>query len=192
MQHPAEREAERLRTIITALAAAMPDMELSVAKDVIFESEKKAAELERQQVEQSHLFMLPDTKPQTIAAAIALQPDIAELVADKKINAIKETRARFGANGTYLGLKEAKEGVEHYGQYGAGPGPVPAPSHGSCASNAPGDIALWIEVYGTSTKEEYDAGKHINAIKEVRARCPSHPSLYDAKKGYEEWRRVYR
>lgn len=195
MDHPAEREAERLRTIITTLAEVMPEMEMGIAKDVIFGSEAKAAELERQQVQKANIFMLPDDSPRTIAMFIELQPDIAALVPHKKIHAIKEVRARVGAGGTYIGLKEAKEGVEFFeakAHLSAGT-PAPTTAVGHCPANTPGAICDWIQDYGHIVRDTYDIkGNKITAIKEVRALCPSFPSLMAAKEGFEEWVRRYR
>jgi ribosomal protein L7/L12 len=198
--HPAEREAERLRTIITTLAEVEPGMELGIAKDVIFKIEEETCKLEKQQVEVSGLFMLPDDAPRTIAAFIELQPDIAALCEDKKINAIKEVRARAGANGTHIGLKEAKEGVEFYSasKHRSAGTPAPTTATGWCIDNTPQAICDWIEDYGHTVRDEYDSkagvsghGK-IQAIKEVRALCPSGPSLYEAKIGFEKWVATYR
>lgn len=197
-QHPGEREAERLRTILTTLAEVEPNMELSIAKDVIFKIEKETCKLERQQVENGNLFMLPDSAPRTIAAFIELQPDIAALCEHKKIHAIKEVRARAGANGTHIGLKEAKEGVEFFStktHLSSGTTP-PATAVGWCSDNTPKAICDWIEDYGTTVRDAYDTavsghGK-ILAIKEVRAVCPSGPSLTEAKAGFEHWAAIYR
>lgn len=196
--HPAEREAERLRTILTTLAEVEPNMELGIAKNVIFRIEEETCKLERQQVEKNNLFMLPDDSPRTIAAFIELQPDIAALCDSKKINAIKEVRARAGAGGTHIGLKEAKDGVEFFStkvHLGAGT-PAPTTAIGWCINKTPKAICDWIEDYGHTVRDAYDTavsghGK-IAAIKEVRAVCPSKPSLVESKAGFEHWVAIYR
>jgi ribosomal protein L7/L12 len=196
--HPAEREAERLRVIIETLAATSPDMTMFTAAPTIFEIERKTAELERVQVERDveragsykgAIFHLPDNSPVTAARFVAICPPITDFLPHKKTNAIKELRARTG-----LGLKEAKDGIEHWEKYGTAPAPsAPASSSGGTATRH--TVADWIDslsvthiVHGHLT-DLIDGRPHakINAIKEIRSMCPSYPNLKDAKEGVDEW-----
>lgn len=197
MQHPAEREAERLRIILTTLAESMPDMELGIAAPIIFETEKKTAELERQQVETAGIFMLPNSKPETIAAFIELQPDIADLCVDKKINAIKEVRSRAGADGTFIGLKEAKEGVEWFvsGGHFAVPTTSASPPGAWNPTFTTAEAVEWVDLQPEIT-DAYDSPgfsggpNKIQAIKECRAMTTL--GLTEAKDLVEAWARMYR
>ncbi len=197
--HPAEREAERLRVIIETLAATSPDMTMFVAAPTIFEIEQKTAAMEKVQFDQRLAAMrtppsctLPDTSPETAAKFVDLCQEIKDMMPHKKINAIKELRARTG-----LGLKEAKDGVEHWEKYGAGSAPAPRSSSGS---STPVAIADWIDSLGSghSLQPHLDdvltgvTHAKIKAIKEVRFTCPMAPGLKEAKEGLEEWYRRHK
>lgn len=198
--HPAEREAERLRVIIETLAATSPDMTMFVAAPTIFEIEKKTADMEKVQWEKDVLaarprpvITLPDSTPQTAAKFVDLCQEVKDFLPHKKINAIKELRARTG-----LGLKEAKDGIEWWEKYGT-TGPPPASSSGAL-SPTPANVVTWIDslpathpvrvhltdmMHGT-------AHSKIKAIKEVRMDCPHLPGLKEAKEGVEAWERKER
>lgn len=205
--HPAEREAERLRVIIETLAATSPDMTMFTAAPTIFEIEKKTAELERVQVHETldtpghytgAIFHLPDNSPETAAKFVAICPPITDFLPHKKINAIKELRARTG-----LGLKEAKDGIEHWEKYGAGPASGPTPPASSSAATPPpttANIVRWIDSLSPTHPVRVHlsdmmrgmAHSKIKAIKEVRAACPYLPGLKEAKIGVEGWERKER
>jgi ribosomal protein L7/L12 len=202
--HPAEREAERLRVIIETLATTSPDMTMFTAAPTIFEIEKKTAELERVQVQETldtpghytgAIFHLPDNSPETAARFVAICPPITDFLPHKKINAIKELRARTG-----LGLKEAKDGIEHFERYGtaAGPAPATASSSGAFGGKTPtaGLVADWIATLHVThpiirhiedVMHGSGSSPKIKAIKEVRADCPMYPGLKEAKEGVEEF-----
>lgn len=103
------REAERLRIIVETLAYTNPGMTMDEAVPVLWEIEQRTAKLEAPEAGTQYID-LPNDLPETIALFIDLQPDIqAELKSARKIHAIKLVRAR-----TFKGLKESKEGVEHW------------------------------------------------------------------------------
>lgn len=104
-----EREADRIRVIVQTLAFAHPGMTLKEAAPLIFEIEKRTAELES-----------PHTPGDDLTNAVGVarwinkpvNKDIQDMIISPgmsagKIHGIKEVRARTG-----LGLREAKEGVE--------------------------------------------------------------------------------
>lgn len=197
--HPAEREAERLRTIIETLAATCPEMTMFAAAPVIFEIEGKTAQKEKVQWEKDVLAMrpkptatLPDTSPETAARFVDLCQEVKDHMPHKKINAIKELRARTG-----LGLKEAKDGIEYWERYYPLPvAPAPPPASSSRAPT-PVAIADWIDTLGPGHSVQphladmLSGTTHakIKAIKEVRFTCPMTPGLKEAKEGVEEWER---
>lgn len=116
----ARDEAQRLRVIIESLAYTSPAMTMDEAASVIFEIEKRTALLEGpKEAARIPATKLKDDRPETVAAFIDCVPAIYQFICDgKKIDAIKETRARIvssahGGTGL-LGLKEAKEGVEYW------------------------------------------------------------------------------
>ena len=189
------REAERLRTIIVTLAETMPDMPMRTASEVIFESEKKSAELDRIALPQPMYVPLPDTSPKTGAKFIDGVPHIQQpIIEGKKINGIKEFRTLTG-----WGLREAKEAVEEWDrQRGGITSPPVSSSHATTGTWTASQIADWIDgqtkiidmITGAGTPTgSFSAGK-IHAIKEVRATCPSHPGLKEAKEGVEHWQRT--
>lgn len=189
------REAERLRTVIVTLAETMPDMPMSMAQDVIFKSEQRAAELDKIAMPTPAYVPLPDTSPKTGAKFMDGIPHIYQHVLDgKKINAIKEFRTLTG-----WGLREAKEAVEEWERNRAGITSPPMSSSATTGTWTASQIADWIDgqpkiitmitsTPGTMTGS-FTSGK-IHAIKEVRATCPSHPGLKEAKEGVEEWQRT--
>lgn len=196
-RHPGEREAERLRIILSAFAEAQPTMTLNEALPTILAVEKRTAELEAPTVpapaRPSGKFLLPDTDPQTIASWIDLTPDIQTLLRDEKtIQAIKEVRSRCSAPGGPLGLKESKEGALHWRDTrmairattaapAAPPGRIP-----------PHTIAAWIDEPGKGDIRSFlRDGKKILAIREVRHRYSPVLSLKEAKDGVEEWARIH-
>ena len=200
--HPAEREAERLRVIIQTLAEASPDMTMFAAAPTIFEIERKTAELEKVQFDQRLAAMrtppactLPDSSPETTAKFVDLCQEIKDFMPHKKINAIKELRARTG-----LGLKEAKDGIEYWERYyplPAAPAAPPKSSSGTTRTPTPVAIADWIDTLGPGhsvmphMEDAYKGVAHakLKAIKEVRYTCPMAPGLKEAKEGVEEWLR---
>lgn len=195
--HPAEREAERLRVIIETLAATSPDMTMFVAAPTIFEIEKKTADMEKVQWEKDVLAArprpvatLPDTSPETAARFVDLCQEIKDELPHKKINAIKELRARTG-----LGLKEAKEGIEYWEKHHSTT--TPASSSSTALSGHSARIwADWIEhsTGATAIRRDLRAKASpyykIQAIKDVRA-ASSTLNLKEAKEAVEEWFRVY-
>lgn len=201
--HPAEREAERLRVIIETLAHAKPDMTIYEAAPKIFEIEKKTAELEKVQVlpapagpgyYDGSVFYLPDSEPQTLAKFVEICPPIQAFLPHKKINAIKELRARTG-----VGLKEAKDGIEYFEAHGSVVVPAPpTPPVGSSSGRSfptPLSVADWIETDPTAIHIRHilttRATTHykILAIKETRASTLL--GLKEAKEGVEEWVKIY-
>lgn len=125
--HPAEREAERLRVIIETLAATSPDMTMFVAAPTIFEIEQKTMAHEKVQWDKQLAAMrpapsctLPDSSPQTAAKFVDLCQEIKDFMPLRKIDAIKELRARTG-----LGLREAKEGIQYWERHYGGSAPAP-------------------------------------------------------------------
>lgn len=188
MFHPANREAERLRVIIESLAYTDPDMPMSLAKEAIFEIEQKSLKLESAQLPMQQL-VLENVLPETIAKFIDLQPDIQALVPHKKINAIKECRSRVAS----LGLKEAKEGVEHWAHTRTGAIPyVPSPMPTMTATTGPAiaaaiDAHLSLREYGREVGIGTPGYNKINWIKDVRAEL--RVGLKEAKDGCEQWLR---
>lgn len=196
--HPA-REAERLRAIIVTLAEAMPDLPVSEAAPIIFKSEQRSAQLESVLLTPSRVYpKFADTTPETGAKFIDLCPAIQEPIIDsKKINGIKEFRALTG-----WGLKESKEAVELWDKLRTAPPPVaaaaaPRPAYTGAWSSTM--IADWIDgqtkiiewlTGASSPPGSYSGSGKIHAIKEVRATCPGHPGLKEAKDGCEEWLRT--
>lgn len=196
-----EREATRLRVIIEALAFVEPDMPLSKAAPLLFEIEAETFHRESLQL-RSNGIELPDTQPETVARLIDLQPSIQDLITGgKKINGIKEVRTLTG-----LGLKESKEGVEHW--HKTRPLPAtrssPAPSSSSFASrrsappasSLPADVAVWIigepsilSMIQDGIDGKISSGK-IHVIKEIRA--VGALGLKESKEGLEEYMRTYR
>ena len=132
--------AERFKVILESVAFVNPDMPLHEALPMILAIEAKTVELDggseavlrAQAFTGSGGFIVESTDVHTVAAFCAVSPDIiAHLDGAKKINAIKEVRARLAApcpdtscscqsttshrkHYTRIGLKEAKEGVEHF------------------------------------------------------------------------------
>ena len=201
--HPAEREAERLRVIIETLAATSPDMTMFVAAPTIFEIEQKTMAHEKVQWDKHLAAMrpapsctLPDSSPQTAAKFVDLCQEIKDFMPHKKINAIKELRARTG-----LGLKEAKDGIEWWEKYGASAAsPPPLASSSGALSPTPANVVTWIDslplthpvrVHLTDMMRG-TAHSKIKAIKEVRMDCPHLPGLKEAKEGVEAWERKER
>lgn len=182
-----KREAERLRIVLQTFAHAHPGMTLDEAAPLIFEAEKRAAELESPRISTTDaaIFTLPDTQPRTVALWIELHPHVQDMIRDRtKINAIKEVRAK-----TLIGLKEAKEGVEfwekHMGILGsAGPG-----SGLPSLSLTPHALAGWIDAHEriVDVLRSSDPNRKIHAIREVRLTHPSSPGLHEAKEAVEFW-----
>lgn len=118
------REAERLRIILETFRYAHPAMTLEEAVPMIWEAEKRTAELESKQSaalsgNTDGTWTLANNEPETIASWIDTQPDIQDFIAgSQKINAIRETRTRLkdpvAGRGTHVGLKDAKYGVEEW------------------------------------------------------------------------------
>lgn len=198
--HPAEREAERLRVIIESLAFAAPSMTIFEAAPKIFEIEQKTMAHEKVQWDKQLAAMrpppsctLPDTSPATAAKFVDLCQEIKDFMPHKKINAIKELRARTG-----LGLKEAKDGIEYWEKFGSGIAPTPpASSSGSLPSStwSARDVAEWIQhdPAGRATRRILD-GKAVSAWKIAgikQCRADSMLGLKEAKDGCEEWLRIY-
>lgn len=190
------REAERLRVIIETLAHTNPAMTMDEAAPTIFAIEKRTAELEAPKLATEVKYpVLKDTTPQTGALFIELLPDVQKHVkAGKLIDAIKEFRTTTG-----WGLKDSKDAVELWksGKHlSAGGAHKPASSKvtstgvtiyaAPCATTLEGDIASWFDRQ-PELQDMIDDGKKINAIKEVRAHCPSMPGLKEAKDGVEFW-----
>lgn len=183
------REAERLRIIVETLAYTNPAMTMDEAKDVIPEIERRTEKLERPSAPEGFI-KLPDSLPETVAKFIDIQPDIAAVSDTLKINAIKMVRTRTG-----IGLKEAKEGVEHFNTTRKGhAAPVPSPGY-AMTSATDEDIAKWIDgqpdIIDHITAPTGTPGKGmIQGIKEVRARSPHAPGLKEAKTACEHWKRT--
>lgn len=186
------REAERLRILMEGFRHAMPSMTLDEAVPMIFAAEKRTAELEAPKTPAYGEFTLPDSKPETIGKFIDLRVDIQELINDRNlILAIKEVRATTG-----LGLKESKDGVEHWRmRHVATPTPVrPAIPYPPSRGTGIDRIADWIaepaqKDIQTMVLHPTPSAGRIHAIKEVRSRCPLFPGLKEAKDGCEEWLR---
>lgn len=196
--HPAEREAERLRVIIETLATSRPDMTMYEAAPVIFEIEKRTQSMEAVQVvprtgPMSYAglpFELPDSEPHTLAKFVEICPPIQAFLPHKKINAIKELRARTG-----VGLKEAKDGIEHFEKYGAGPGPAASSSRPLPAGASATTTASWIEltVAGQATRDilTLKSTTHYKILAIKQCRADTLLGLKEAKEGVEEWIRLY-
>jgi ribosomal protein L7/L12 len=198
--HPAEREAERLRVIIQTLADACPDMTMFTAAPTIFETERKTAELEKVQFDQRLAAMRtppactrPDSTPETAAKFVELCQEIKDHMPHKKINAIKELRARTG-----LGLKEAKDGIEYWERHGGGSAPAPVSSSGTALPGHGATPRVWADWIEHSTaaadirrdlRAKVSSYYKIQAIKDVRAATTL--GLKEAKEAVEEWIRVY-
>lgn len=190
MSHP-NREADRLRVIIKSIAYTDPDMRMADAADAIFEIEARTFGIEQMALNDAPKMagiVLPDQTPETIARFIDLQPDIQALAPSKKINAIKEVRAL-----TSVGLKEAKEGVEHWvsTRPKAHYSPTAAAAAGRTLTASMSDIADWIDgqadIIRLLTGSTMLPSPKIHAIKETRVRHPAGPSLKEAKDGVEHW-----
>lgn len=202
------REAERLRIIIEALAFTNPEMNMGEAADVIFKIEKQSHEHESRENPFSGIE-LRDNNPETLACFIDLVPEIQAYLPHRKINAIKELRLRVSDStvpGAGIGLVHAKDGVEHWVATRTPTVGLPAPmaphpsmgtgvsSSSAPASSRPADVADWID--GSSvvltTITDCLAGKikygKIQAIKDVRAEGSL--GLKEAKEGVEEWLRT--
>jgi ribosomal protein L7/L12 len=176
------REAERLRIVLQTFAHAQPGMTLDEAVPAIFKAEKRAAELEAVNAPvRTMSISLPDTKPETLAKFIDLQPDIQALVPHKKINAIKELRAR-----TYVGLKEAKEGIEHWQDTRSAAIAYP-PAVASIADDEE-TIAKWIDGRPDIQDLIVISSTRISGIKDVRSFYPT--GLREAKNGVDHWLRT--
>lgn len=176
------REAERLRIIVETLAFTNPGMTMDEAKEIIPKIEKATAKLEAPEKPNGFIH-LPDTSPETAAKFIDLQPDIQGYLPHKKIWAIKELRGRTG-----LGLREAKEAVEHWDSTRNSFPTTPAPATPAYASGtAPSKelIADWID--SQAPVQALLPHKKIQAIKEVRMSCPYPCGLKEAKEGVEHW-----
>lgn len=192
--HPANREADRLRVIIESLAFTDPDMPMSQAAETIFKIEQRTMQLESAQLPMRG-FELPDSLPETIAKFIDIQPDIQALIPLKKINAIKEVRARCldphsGSHG--IGLREAKEGVEHYAATRPhAPVPPTAVPWTRGATPSPATVAAAISAnvmlvdYGHGVGKKVHGYNKINWIKDVRGELRI--GLKEAKDGCEYW-----
>lgn len=187
--HPA-REAERLRIIVETLAYTNPGMTMDEAKTVIPEIEKRTAKLEAPE-RPNGFITLPDSEPETIAKFIDLQPDIQDHIPTRKINAIKETRAR-----TFLGLKETKEGVEHWDRTRNA-----AAAWAGSSSPLNETVAKWIDGQSAIQDHILEAPgmdrlgrKHsrITGIKDVRLGCSAASGLKEAKDGVDHWLRTRR
>lgn len=188
--HPAEREAERLRTIIETMILTQPHVTMQDAGPMIFEIEKKTASMEAVQVAPSPgittpRYPVPDFEPATLKSFIDLVPSIqAHITGSRKINAIKELRTLTGA-----GLKDAKHGVERWeAETKARP-----KSHTTSVSygTSPVDIAEWMHDFCPVAKDFLLAAKKIQAIKEVRALHPDGIGLKEAKDGVEYYEKHY-
>lgn len=182
------RESVRLRTIIEALAYVEPHMQLEVAAPLIFEIEKETFDRETLQLPGREV-PLNDFAPETLAQLIDICPKVRDEIPLRKINAIKELRALTNA-----GLKEAKEGVEHWASTRGTAKGYPAPS--APKSSSPADMADWIDTEPSILRMIDDGlagvighGK-IQVIKEVRAL--SSQGLKESKEGVEEWLRTRR
>ena len=124
----------------------------------------------------------------------AICPPITDFLPHKKINAIKELRAR-----THLGLKEAKDGIEYYEAHyasGAVSGFAPATVRTSGYPYLPTPAlgAEWIEhdPVGRRVKDHMTSkttAYKIYAIKEMRALTSL--GLKEAKDAVELWEKVY-
>lgn len=107
---PYRNEAQELRVILESLAYASPAMTLDEAVPMIFEIEKRTAELKPAETRLTTMVKLPDMKPETGAKFIELQTDIIDhIVSGRMINGIKEFCGRTG-----WGLKESKEACEYF------------------------------------------------------------------------------
>lgn len=196
--HPAEREAERLRVIIQTLAETSPEMTMFTAAPTIFEIERKTAELERVQFDQRLAAMrtppactLPDTSPEMAAKFVDLCQEIQDLIPHKRIDAIKELRARTG-----LGLKEAKDGIEYWERHATSPAPASSSKPPSTAASLARTWADWIEYDpgGLTTRVILTAKSvsvyKIRAITQLRVDSGV-LGLTEAKEAVEEWLRIY-
>jgi ribosomal protein L7/L12 len=197
------REAERLRIIIESLAFTNPEMHMGEAKDVIFKIEAESFEHESRELPTPGVE-LRDCHPETLACFVDLVPEIQRYLPDRKINAIKELRTRVidGSSGMHVGLKDAKDGIEHWVAtrtptvpvHPAAGRTVPASTPGSSssvpASPAPADVADFIESqptllsYGYALHHGTAGYNKINFIKDVRA--AGYVGLKEARDGVEE------
>lgn len=117
---PYRNEAQELRVILESLAYASPAMTLDEAVPMIFEIEKRTAELKSVEHKVSTFVKLPDMTPETGAKLIELQTDIIDhIVGGRMIYGIKEFRGRTG-----WGLKESKEACEYFRNHHIVTGPV--------------------------------------------------------------------
>lgn len=197
MDTPGAREAMRLRIIMESFLAVNPNMTLTEAIPAIFATEVKTAQLEsiaEAPATASAAFNLPDQSRETISKWIDLTPDVQDLITGgKKINAIKEVRTRCNFRGSYVGLREAKDGVEYWARgigMGMSPSTYSSPTTYAAASTRTmsSSIALWIEQPGQEDIMDYGIGsKRIQAIKEIRSRFPGGAGLKEAKDGFEAW-----
>lgn len=202
-RHPAEREAARLRIIMEAFLAADPYMKLQDAIPAIFAAELKTRDMEEVQAREAKPkeFELPDDQPETIAKWMDLVPDVMTMMTSgNKIHAIREIRLRtlVARTGRAPGLKEAKDGAEHWEATrrrpsSSGTAARPKPMWMSSATAMSEDIANWMNQIGQADIIDYmNASKKIQAIKEVRSRFPGGAGLKEAKDGVEYWERKFR
>lgn len=193
-QHPAEREAERLRIILMAFAEAQPYMKLEDAIPSILAAEKRTRDLEAVQFVPEPtapgMLTVPDMDPQTIAAWIDLTPSVSHLLRDgKKVQAIRDIRIHVVTPvGAGPSLYEAKTGAEFWMSSRMAPSPSGRSAVVSGRSTI-ANIAKWIDEPSQKDIRDlmYDR-KKILAIKEVRNRYGA--SLMEAKDGVEYWEKT--
>lgn len=196
MDSPGEREAMRLRIIMESFLAVNPNMTLTEAIPAIFATEMKTAQLESVQAETSEPvakagFPVPDQDRDTLSKWIDLSPDVQALIlGSKKIQAIKEVRTRCSYRGSYVGLREAKDGVEYW-QATRGTLSKTSPGVGGTYTTTSSSIAGWMEEPGQADIRRlgFDS-KRIQAIKEIRSRFPGGAGLKEAKEGFEHWEKI--
>lgn len=178
-------EADRLRVILEALAYAQPGISLEDALPMIKKIEERTVELKSAELNaRPKTWMLADEKPETVARFIDTQPDIQDLIRDTKtINAIKEVRSMVATPTPrgFLGLKEAKLGVEYWRDTRM----LGKPPVTGVRATLPG-YAEWIDTDST-TKDYILGGKKIDAIKHVRMMLGI--GLKEAKDAVEMWER---
>lgn len=110
-------EDNRLHIILSTLIEVMPEVTLVDALKVAGKVDEKVSQKAFTGFEKNSrgLVMIRPGDHRTAAKWIDTQSDIKEMIAlGKKINAIKEVRARCvnSTDGEHFGLKDAKESVE--------------------------------------------------------------------------------
>lgn len=109
-----KREAERLRIVLQTFAYAHPDMTLDEAVPLIFQAEKRTAELESSRATtttDTGLSLTPQALAEWIDARKYIVGTLRGSDQAKKIYAIREVRLTHPSR---PGLHEAKKAVEYW------------------------------------------------------------------------------